>query len=95
MKGNLRRSGKADKIDKWYIKQELMKKGDWQLKCRRNKKKLECLSGDLHKVICKYISTFIKGKDFSSNIFFVYISIVLETVSFGDYTVCILVFQDT
>lgn len=35
------------------------------------KKKCEHLSADLHKVICKYVSTFIKGKDFSSTIFFV------------------------
>lgn len=68
MKGNLSISGKAGKVDKWYMKQELMEKGDWQLRCRRNKKKLEHLSGDLHKVICKYILTFIKGKDLSSNI---------------------------
>lgn len=88
MKENLSRSGKADKTDKWYIKQELTEKRDWQLRCRRNKKKLEHLSGDLHKVICKYITTFIKGKDSSSTILFVYLSVVLETASFRDYIIC-------
>lgn len=44
-------------------------------------------------MIRKYILLFIKGKDFSSAGFFVYLSVVLETVSFGDYILCILVFQ--
>lgn len=42
---------------------------------------------------CKYIVLLIKGKDFSSAGFFVYLSVGLATVSFGDYILCILVFQ--
>lgn len=39
------------------------------------------------------ILLFIKGKGFSSAGFFVYLFALLETVSFGDYILCILVFQ--
>lgn len=59
MKGNPSRSGKAGKIDKRYTEPAVMEKGDWQLRYRkRNKNKVEHLSRDLHKAICKYILTF-------------------------------------